>query len=156
MLEHQAIHGLLETWTPKDSYRIRRAAVYQFHAAIADQWQQGRIFLAGDAAHQTPPFLGQGMNSGMRDVINLAWKLPLVLNGQCAPSLLDTYQAERDDHAHDLVSWAVDMGHLMQHFGRHRSLQSVMAKNYPRCSRPRKSPAMAKVENNPPFDPASS
>jgi 3-(3-hydroxy-phenyl)propionate hydroxylase len=115
MLEHQTIHGLLETWTPKDSYRIRRAAVYQFHAAIADQWQQGRIFLAGDAAHQTPPFLGQGMNSGMRDVINLAWKLPLVLNGQCATSLLDTYQAERDDHAHDLVSWAVDMGHLMRH-----------------------------------------
>ena len=115
MLEHQTIHRLLETWTPRDTYRVRRAAVYQFHAAIAEQWQQGRIFLAGDAAHQTPPFLGQGMNSGMRDVINLAWKLPLVLNGQCAPSLLDTYQAERDDHAHDLVSWAVDMGHLMQH-----------------------------------------
>ena len=115
MLKHQTIHSLLETWTPRDSYRIRRAAVYQFHAAIADQWQQGRVFLAGDAAHQTPPFLGQGMNSGMRDVINLAWKLPLVLSGQCAPSLLDSYQAERDDHAHDLVSWAVDMGHLMQH-----------------------------------------
>jgi 3-(3-hydroxy-phenyl)propionate hydroxylase len=115
MLEHQTIHRLLETWTPRDTYRVRRAAVYQFHAAIAEQWQQGRIFLAGDAAHQTPPFLGQGMNSGMRDVINLAWKLPLVLNGQCAPSLLDSYQAERDDHAHDLVSWAVDMGHLMQH-----------------------------------------
>ena len=95
--------------------RVRRAAVYQFHAAIAEQWQQGRIFLAGDAAHQTPPFLGQGMNSGMRDVINLAWKLPLVLSGRCAPSLLETYQAERDDHAHDLVSWAVDMGNLMQH-----------------------------------------
>ncbi len=115
MLNHETIHGLLEAWTDKDTYNIRRAAVYQFHAAIAEKWQQGRIFLAGDAAHQTPPFLGQGMNTGMRDVINLAWKLPLVLSGICTSSFLDTYQAERDDHAHDLVSWAVDMGQLMQH-----------------------------------------
>lgn len=115
MLQHENIHDLLEAWTPRDTYNIRRAAVYQFHAAIADTWQKDRIFLAGDAAHQTPPFLGQGMNAGMRDVINLAWKLPLVLSGICASSLLDTYQAERDDHARDLVSWAVDMGHLMQH-----------------------------------------
>ncbi len=79
------------------------------------EWRHDRIFIAGDAAHQTPPFLGQGMNTGMRDVINLAWKLPLVLNDECAGNLLDTYQAERKDHAHDLVSWAVDMGHLMEH-----------------------------------------
>ena len=55
------------------------------------------------------------MNSGMRDVINLAWKLPLVNSGCCAMELLETYQAERHDHVHDLVSWAVEMGHLMQH-----------------------------------------
>ena len=115
MLEHNTIHRLLETWTPRGSYKIRRAAVYQFHAAVADEWRHDRVFIAGDAAHQTPPFLGQGMNTGMRDVINLAWKLPLVLNDECAGNLLDTYQAERKDHAHDLVSWAVDMGHLMEH-----------------------------------------
>ena len=115
MLMHETIDNLLGSWTPRDTYNLRRTAVYQFHAAIADKWQVGRIFLAGDAAHQTPPFLGQGMNTGMRDVINLAWKLPLVLNGICAPSLLDTYHTERRDHAHDLVSWAVDMGQLMQH-----------------------------------------
>ena len=115
MLDREAIRSLLDPWTPRDTYRIRRAAVYQFHAAVADKWQHDRIFLAGDSAHQTPPFLGQGMNSGMRDVINLAWKLRLVQSGCCATTLLETYQAERYDHTHDLVSWAVDMGHLMQH-----------------------------------------
>lgn len=115
MLQDATIRSLMDDWVPRDSYTLRRAAVYQFHAAVADTWKTGRVFLAGDAAHQTPPFLGQGMNSGMRDVINLAWKLTLVLNGTCLPSLLETYQAERDAHAHDLVSWAVDMGHLMEH-----------------------------------------
>ena len=115
MLQDETIQSLLDGWVSRDGYTLRRAAVYQFHAAVAETWQAGRVFLAGDAAHQTPPFLGQGMNSGMRDVINLAWKLPLVLNGRCLPNLLETYQAERDAHAHDLVSWAVDMGHLMEH-----------------------------------------
>ena len=76
MLEPQTIHALLDSWAPRDSYRLRRSAVYQFfHAAVADSWQAGRVMLAGDAAHQTPPFLGQD-EFGMRDVINLAWKLP--------------------------------------------------------------------------------
>ena len=114
MLREDTIRSLLNRWTPNDSYTIRRAAVYQFHAATASQWQRGRIFLAGDAAHQTPPFLGQGMNAGMRDVINLGWKIPLVINGACRPDLLATYQAERDAHAHDLVAWAVALGRLME------------------------------------------
>ncbi|GIS21104.1 MAG: hypothetical protein CM15mP120_30200 [Pseudomonadota bacterium] len=119
MLEPQTIHALLDSWAPRDSYRLRRSAVYQFHAAVADSWQAGRVMLAGDAAHQTPPFLGQGMNSGMRDVINLAWKLPLVLNGICTPALLESYQAERNDHANDLVSWAVRDGPSDAAYGRH-------------------------------------
>ncbi|MEM9620042.1 MAG: bifunctional 3-(3-hydroxy-phenyl)propionate/3-hydroxycinnamic acid hydroxylase [Pseudomonadota bacterium] len=115
MLQPERISSLLDAWTPRDTYSIRRAAVYQFHAATAATWRDRRIFIAGDAAHQTPPFLGQGMNSGMRDVINLAWKLPLVLRGLASPDLLDTYQAERDAHAHDLVDWAVSLGQLMEH-----------------------------------------
>lgn len=111
----ERIHSLIDPWTPRGTYSIRRAAVYQFHAAVADTWRRGRIFIAGDAAHQTPPFLGQGMNAGMRDVINLAWKLPLVLSGAAADSLLDTYQAEREAHAEDLVDWAVAIGQLMEH-----------------------------------------
>ena len=72
------------------------------------------MLLAGDAAHQTPPFLGQGLNAGFRDAANLGWKIPLVLSGQCGDALLDTYAAERDAHARDLVDWAVAIGKLME------------------------------------------
>ncbi len=115
MLAPDTIRALIDPWTPRGTYEIRRAAVYQFHAATAGTWRRGRTFIAGDAAHQTPPFLGQGMNGGMRDVINLAWKLPLVLRGVAGDALLDTYQAERDAHAHDLTDWAVAIGRLMEH-----------------------------------------
>ena len=115
MLQPEKIQALLDTWTPRDTYEIRRSAVYQFHAATADRWRHGRVLLAGDAAHQTPPFLGQGMNAGLRDVINLAWKLPLVISGTASDSLLDTYEAERSAHARDLVQWAVAIGQLMEH-----------------------------------------
>ena len=114
MLEEEAIRNLLDSWTPRHTYTICRSAIYQFHAAVAASWNHGRIFLAGDAAHQSPPFLGQGMNSGMRDVINLAWKLPLVIKGVCVDSLLETYELERRAHTLDLISWAVDIGLLMQ------------------------------------------
>jgi 3-(3-hydroxy-phenyl)propionate hydroxylase len=114
MLEPEKIHELIEPWTARENYEIRRAAVYQFHAATADRWQVDRVFLAGDAAHQTPPFLGQGLNAGFRDAVNLGWKIPLVLSGRCDARLLETYQAERDAHAKDLVEWAVAIGQLME------------------------------------------
>ncbi len=115
MLEPERIASLIEQWTPAGTYEVRRAAMYQFHAATADRWRVGRVFIAGDAAHQTPPFLGQGMNAGLRDVINFAWKLPLVVGGFADDSLLDSYEAERTAHAHDLVEWAVSIGQLMEH-----------------------------------------
>ena len=115
MLREEKICELVDSWTPRDTYEIRRSAVYRFHAASAERWKVGRVLLAGDAAHQTPPFLGQGMNAGMRDVINLAWKFPLVLSGTSGPELLDTYEAERQAHAVDLVDWAVAIGKLMEH-----------------------------------------
>ena len=115
MLDPETIMSLIDPWTPRGTYEIRRAAVYQFHAATADQWRKGNIFIAGDAAHQTPPFLGQGMNIGMRDVINIAWKLPIVLQGLASDRLLDTYYGERNAHAHDFVDWAVAIGRLMEH-----------------------------------------
>jgi 3-(3-hydroxy-phenyl)propionate hydroxylase len=111
----ERVMELLDDWLPRDQYTLRRAAVYQFHAATASSWRKGRVFLAGDAAHQTPPFLGQGLNAGFRDVINLAWKLPLVRSGEATSGLLDTYQSERDPHARDLVEWAVAVGRLMEH-----------------------------------------
>jgi 3-(3-hydroxy-phenyl)propionate hydroxylase len=116
MLRPERIRSLLDDWLAADRYWLRRKAVYQFHAATAEHWREGRVFLAGDAAHQTPPFLGQGLNAGFRDVVNLAWKLPWVLDGTCDDALLDTYAAERDGHARDLVDWAVAIGKLMENF----------------------------------------
>ncbi len=115
MLEPERIHSLIDPWTPRDTYDIRRAAMYQFHAATAATWHIGNVFIAGDAAHQTPPFLGQGMNAGMRDVVNLAWKFQMVLSGVANGALLNTYQPEREAHANDLVDWAVAIGQLMEH-----------------------------------------
>jgi 3-(3-hydroxy-phenyl)propionate hydroxylase len=114
MLRPDKIEELLRPWLPPEHYELRRSAVYQFHAATAERWREGRVFLAGDAAHQTPPFLGQGLNAGFRDAVNLGWKLPLVHEGVCDESLLDSYAEERDAHARDLVEWAVALGQLME------------------------------------------
>jgi 3-(3-hydroxy-phenyl)propionate hydroxylase len=108
-----SVRELLSPWIAPGHYEMRRRAVYQFHAATAASWRRGRIFLAGDAAHQTPPFLGQGLNAGIRDVVNLAWKIAMIDRGEAPESLLDTYEAERDAHAHELVDWAVAVGRLM-------------------------------------------
>lgn len=93
--------------------RVRRKVVYTFHARMAARWRSGRVFLAGDAAHLMPPFAGQGMNSGIRDAHNLAWKVAAVVKGEMGPSLLDTYEAERRGHAAEMIELAVRMGHVM-------------------------------------------
>jgi 3-(3-hydroxy-phenyl)propionate hydroxylase len=92
---------------------IRRSRVYTFHARMADRWREGNIFLAGDATHLSPPFAGQGMNSGIRDAHNLAWKLAAVVNQQLGPRLLDTYEQERRDHAWSMIQLAMRMGKVM-------------------------------------------
>ena len=96
-----------------DQARIVRSAVYRFHAVVAPQMQLGNIFLAGDSAHQTPPFAGQGLNSGMRDALNLAWKMSFVKRGLLNESVLDTYTEERAPHVRSTIAHAVDMGRLI-------------------------------------------
>ena len=86
---------MLERWIGPEQADLERTAVYTFHSTVAEQWRWGRLFIAGDAAHQTPPFMGQGMCAGMRDAANLGWKLAWVLQRNAAESLLDTYQSER-------------------------------------------------------------
>jgi 3-(3-hydroxy-phenyl)propionate hydroxylase len=107
------VWGLLEGWLTPDDADLVRAVVYRFHATVADSMRSGRIFLAGDAAHQMPPFLGQGLCAGIRDAANLAWKLRLVADGVAVDALLDTYGDERLPHAAGVVAHAVDTGRLI-------------------------------------------
>ena len=92
---------------------IWRSAVYRFHALVADRWRSARVFLAGDACHQTPPFMGQGMCAGIRDAANLAWKLALVLGAGASDTLLDTYELERKPHVKALVGFAMKAGEVI-------------------------------------------
>jgi 2-polyprenyl-6-methoxyphenol hydroxylase-like FAD-dependent oxidoreductase len=93
-----------------DDVEIVRQLVYTFEARAATRWREGRAFLIGDAAHTMPPFMGQGMCSGMRDAKNLAWKLDLVLRGLAPDDLLDSYEAERRPHAHDWTVISLEAG----------------------------------------------
>ncbi|NDZ18332.1 bifunctional 3-(3-hydroxy-phenyl)propionate/3-hydroxycinnamic acid hydroxylase [Variovorax sp. WS11] len=91
-----------------------RKAIYGFHARVATRWKDGRVLLAGDAAHLTPPFAGQGLNSGIRDATNLAWKLAAVVGWGVPAGLLDTYEPERRPHAAALIRMALRIGAFMQ------------------------------------------
>jgi 3-(3-hydroxy-phenyl)propionate hydroxylase len=94
----ESIRKLISRWLPAEDYQIWRASSYRFHALILRQWRAERIFFLGDAAHMTPPFLAQGMCQGIRDALNLVWKLALVSRDLAGPGLLDSYQAERAPH----------------------------------------------------------
>jgi 2-polyprenyl-6-methoxyphenol hydroxylase-like FAD-dependent oxidoreductase len=93
-----------------DDLEIERQLVYTFEARIAQRWREGRVFLIGDAAHTMPPFMGQGMCSGMRDAKNLVWKLDLVLRGLAGDELLDTYELERRPHTYDWTVISLEAG----------------------------------------------
>jgi 3-(3-hydroxy-phenyl)propionate hydroxylase len=110
IVEPEAIQALVGPWLRGCTWALVRTATYRFHARIAKAWRQGNVFLAGDAAHQTPPFFGQGMCHGLRDVGNLAFKLDLVLRGRAGEAVLDTYQAERDPQVRHVIGAAVAAG----------------------------------------------
>jgi 3-(3-hydroxy-phenyl)propionate hydroxylase len=107
------VRNLLQAHGPDADAPVVRRQVYHFHARVADRWQTERVFLAGDAAHLSPPFAGQGMNSGLRDAHNLGWKLASVVQGGLGPGLLNTYEQERLPHARALIQLAVNMGRVM-------------------------------------------
>jgi 3-(3-hydroxy-phenyl)propionate hydroxylase len=108
------VRQLLSRWLDPDDAEIERAVVYTFHSVIARQWWAGPLLLAGDACHQTPPFLGQGMCAGIRDVANLAWKLSRVLDGRAASDLLASYQSERSFHVRHYIEHAIRLGAIIQ------------------------------------------
>lgn len=114
---HEAIWRFIENSVrpvPRGSGTIARSAVYTFESVLADTWRKGRLLIAGDSAHRTPPFLGQGMCAGIRDAANLAWKLTAVCSGRADDALLDTYATERRPHVRAFIQGAIDLGHVLR------------------------------------------
>ncbi|RON09089.1 3-(3-hydroxyphenyl)propionate hydroxylase [Pseudomonas brassicacearum] len=109
----ESIARLIAPWIKPQELEIERKAVYRFHARCCNRFSKGRVFLAGDAAHITPPFVGQGLVAGLRDGANLAWKLAWVLRGHAAPAVLETYDIERRPHAQAMINLAKLMGRLV-------------------------------------------
>ncbi|MBD9415976.1 bifunctional 3-(3-hydroxy-phenyl)propionate/3-hydroxycinnamic acid hydroxylase [Pseudomonas sp. PDM16] len=109
MEDPATVRQLLSRYVDPDKFEVKRKLVYTFNALVAREWRKGRVLLAGDAAHMTPQFMGQGMSSGVRDAYNLAWKLEAVLRGKAAEQLLDTYGSERYHHAKAMIDISVQM-----------------------------------------------
>lgn len=109
----EQLAALMAPWVRPDELTIERQAVYRFHARCCNRFQNGRVFLAGDAAHITPPFVGQGLVAGLRDAANLAWKLAWVTQGKASPAILDSYDDERRPHARQMIELAKLMGRLV-------------------------------------------
>ncbi len=110
VLSDEFIADLLKPWNVEGAITIERKAVYTFQAIVAKNWRKGRVLIAGDAAHQMPPFAGQGMCSGLRDSTNIAWKLDAILKGTAAPDILDSYQVEREPNVRAIIGMALMMG----------------------------------------------
>jgi 3-(3-hydroxy-phenyl)propionate hydroxylase len=116
-----ALRPLIAPWTrhvADADLHVMRAAEYTFRAQIADRWRRGNIFLLGDAAHLTPPFIGQGMGAGLRDAMNLAWKIAGVYHRYLPASVLASYEAERRPHARVMIALALNVGRAMTFGGR--------------------------------------
>ena len=110
---HENVVQQISRFVDPSCVEIWRSAVYRFHALLAQRWRHGRVFLLGDACHQTPPFLGQGMCAGIRDAANLAWKLAMVLQEGAPDALLDSYEQERKPHVRTLVATAKEFGQII-------------------------------------------
>jgi 3-(3-hydroxy-phenyl)propionate hydroxylase len=111
-----ALRPLITPWTggvANSDLTLLRITEYTFRAQIAERWRRGNVFILGDAAHLTPPFIGQGMGAGLRDAANLAWKIARVHQGTLAADVLDTYERERKSHARHLIRLALGVGWAM-------------------------------------------
>ncbi|GAA1853059.1 bifunctional 3-(3-hydroxy-phenyl)propionate/3-hydroxycinnamic acid hydroxylase [Asanoa iriomotensis] len=112
MTSPETIDRLAARFVDPARMRVTRAVVYTFHHVVAERWRDGRVFLLGDAAHQMPPFLGQGLCSGLRDAANLTWKLAMVIQGHGSDALLDTYETERRPHTEEMATTSVRLGRV--------------------------------------------
>jgi 3-(3-hydroxy-phenyl)propionate hydroxylase len=134
MVKPSKLWELVSRWgVSADIADIERAVNYTFHSVVAQGWRKGRLLIAGDAAHQMPPFLGQGMCSGVRDASNLAWKLKAIIQNMADDSLLDSYEVERAPHVNAFIELAVRLGDIIQTTdeakARERDAKFLSAKN---------------------------
>lgn len=116
------IERLISPYRPIRPEHVERCTAYTFNAVVADRWRDGRCFLLGDAAHMMPPFAGQGLNSGIRDAANLAWKIAGVWHGQLGEAVLDSYEPERRPHAAATVRFSERLGRIVMTTSRPRAL----------------------------------
>ena len=116
----EQVWSFLAPWIEPGDAELERRAVYTFRSEIAEIWRKGRLMIAGDAAHLTPPFMGQGMCTGIRDASNLAWKLALCVKGAVSCDILDSYQEERAPNARSFIETAMRLGRLINSLDRGR------------------------------------
>ena len=115
--DEKTLWKFLSKWVSPDEAEIERKTVYTFQSAIAKSWREGRMLLVGDAAHLTPPFMGQGMCAGIRDASNLAWKISICCKNGHNENLLNSYQTERSSNVRDYINTAMKMGELLNSIG---------------------------------------
>ena len=129
VLSNNYIWNFLKPWLKKNEALIERKTIYTFKSAISRKWQKGRIFIAGDAAHLMPPFMGQGMCAGIRDVSNLAWKISKCLRVKHSEKLLKTYQSERFSNVKEYVETTMRMGEFVNAVGTDQITDNISLTN---------------------------
>ena len=122
------IWNFLKPWLSPQEANLERKTIYTFQSAIARKWRKGRIFIAGDAAHLMPPFMGQGMCAGIRDVSNLAWKISLCIKNKHDEKFLDTYQTERFSNAREYIETTMRMGEFVNAIGSDKITDNISSK----------------------------